>query len=64
LNTLDNNIAVYLSSPGSGTRIDLASGKITSYDFTIDAYNGNNRILLTSDSQVTYPFNINNAFTV
>ena len=61
--TLNNN-PVYLSSPGSGTRIDLASGKITSYDFTIDAYNGNKRILLTSDSQATYPFNVNNAFTV
>ena len=61
--TLNNN-PVYLSSPGSGTRIDLASGKIISYDFTIDAHNGANRILLTSDSQSTYPFNVNNVFTV
>lgn len=53
---------------GAGTKIDIADGKITSYDFTINAYGvyGDNQLgYITIDSGAKkYPLDINNQFTV
>lgn len=60
----ENKITEY----GAGTKIDIADGKITSYDFTINAYGvyGDNQLgYITIDSGANkYPLDINNQFTV
>lgn len=60
----ENKITEY----GAGTKIDIADGKITSYDFTINAYGvyGDNQSgYITIDSGANkYPLDINNQFTV
>ena len=60
----ENKIIEY----GAGTKIDIADGKITSYDFTINAYGayGDNQWgYITIDSGANkYPLDINNQFTV
>ena len=63
--TYNNEKLYVLQKFGSGTRIDLANGKIVSYDFTIDAQNpSGGKITLTSDNNINYPLNINDLFTV
>lgn len=54
---------IFAESSGAGTKIDLKNGKITSYDFTIDAYSNNNHLLLSSSAD-TYPLSINDTFKV
>ena len=56
-------VDVGFNSEKIGTRIDLMTGKIESYDFTINAYNGKQSILLSSSAE-KYPFNINDVFTI
>lgn len=59
----DENSDIFAESSGAGTKIDLKNGKITSYDFTIDAYSNNNHLLLSSSAD-TYPLSINDTFKV
>lgn len=54
---------IFAESSGAGTKIDLKNGKITSYDFTIDAYSNNNHLLLSSSADI-YPLSINDTFKV
>lgn len=53
---------------GAGTKLDLANGKITSYDFEINAYGqyeGDKYGYITINSTATkYPLDINGEFTV
>ena len=56
--------ANYNSTNHTGTKIDLNSGKITSYNFNVQAYNSSNQTITINSGAATYPFNINNKFKV
>lgn len=57
---------------GAGTKIDLGKGKITSYDFTINAYGKylntdgeeENGFIQIDSGQATHPFNVNDRFKI